>query len=316
MCSSGPCCDVTHKPGKPRAEFYIGAMLAHALLPFQQFCSATTECVAGPVRIDGVDTSVASVYLRPVIAATCTTVPRLAAALARGHALCGYFNAHHVPLGLPDARGRDFSDVISSVGLLVFNSEEPAFIHRSVASTVIDLALVSERCSYKWKRLADTTGSDHYLIPLLQCHASGGAIRKYRVVRWPPFRELCGRVPSSDYFFLRIADCAERATTRCVLPASTPPCPDMKLLNLCAVRQRARRRALRSSVDGTWTEYNRMDTVCRRHAQRLRDRSRTGVCSSLKNPRRCCHGWHNMHMMINPKVALPTPRNSYCVGHE
>ncbi|KAL3205079.1 hypothetical protein MRX96_011394 [Rhipicephalus microplus] len=48
-----------------------------------------------------------------------------------------------------DARGENLCDTISSVGLLVLNSGEPIFIRRSTASTVIDLALVSEHYFYE-----------------------------------------------------------------------------------------------------------------------------------------------------------------------
>ncbi|KAL3214388.1 hypothetical protein MRX96_034957 [Rhipicephalus microplus] len=139
-----------------------------------------------------------------------------------------------------DARGRDVCDAISSVGLLVLNSDEPTFIRLSAASTAIDLALVSERW---WKHHADTTGSDHCSITLLPSHV---ALRECRVVQWPHFRELCANIQSSDDFFLCIIDCGERATTRCVVPAGTPH-PDIKLLNLHAVLQPAQRRMLRSS---------------------------------------------------------------------
>ncbi|KAL3230306.1 hypothetical protein MRX96_023479 [Rhipicephalus microplus] len=95
-------------------------------------------------------------------------------------------------------------------------------ICRSAASTVIHLAPVSERCSYDWNRHADTAGSDHYAITLLPCYPCHDIVREYRVVQWPLFRESCASVLKRDDFLLRIADCAERTTTRCIVPAGTP----------------------------------------------------------------------------------------------
>ena len=93
-CNSAPCCDTAHPPGKPRAGLYIRDTRSCAC-PHRTFMLCD-ECVAPTVRVDGVDTSVASVYVRPVVAASCAFVPRLVAELARDRVLCGDFNTHHV----------------------------------------------------------------------------------------------------------------------------------------------------------------------------------------------------------------------------
>ncbi|KAL3174902.1 hypothetical protein MRX96_010931 [Rhipicephalus microplus] len=64
---------------------------------------------------------------------------------------CAETSTHITSLGgcHTDACGRDLCDTISSVGLLVLNSGELTFIRRSAASTVIDLTLVSQRCSLR-----------------------------------------------------------------------------------------------------------------------------------------------------------------------
>ncbi|KAL3229927.1 hypothetical protein MRX96_048514 [Rhipicephalus microplus] len=73
-----------------------------------------------------------------------------------------------------------------------------------------------------------------------------------------------------------ISSCASRTVLsvrqRAVLFLPARPA----LISNCSTSaQCAQRRALCHPVDGTWTEYNRLDVVCRRHLQRLRDRSWT-----------------------------------------
>ncbi|KAL3204358.1 hypothetical protein MRX96_041229 [Rhipicephalus microplus] len=95
-CSSAPCYDVALQLGKPHERLYTRGTVAHALVPAQEFCSTTPQCVHPTEHINDVATYVASVYLRPVIAASGAFVPHLAGTLARDHALYGDFNAHHV----------------------------------------------------------------------------------------------------------------------------------------------------------------------------------------------------------------------------
>lgn len=123
-CTSVPCGDALHPPGKPRAALYIRTTLPHALIPTEHYTSETCECVAATVRVDGVDTSVVSVYVRPVAAATYAFVSPLLAALSRDHILCGDFNADHVSWGdtSTEVRGRDLTEAIHRAGLLVLNT--------------------------------------------------------------------------------------------------------------------------------------------------------------------------------------------------
>ncbi|KAH7959034.1 hypothetical protein HPB49_007411 [Dermacentor silvarum] len=180
---------------------------------------------------------------------------------------------------------------------------EATFVRRDGVATVIDLALVSERCSYSWQRAPDTAGSDHYPITLRPTKPSRGATRVYAVVRWPLFREMCARPSHCSDYFAHIAECAGRATTRVIVPAGTP-CPDIKLLNVRAARRRAQRRAVGSGAAADWTTYNRLDAMCRRHARQLRRRSWAGLCSSLARPRNQHRGWRVLNALLNPR----TPR--------
>lgn len=171
------------------------------------------------------------------------------------------------------------------------------------SATVLDLALVSERCSYSWQRAPDTAGSDHYPVSLCPTRPSRGATRVYAVVRWPLFREMCAAPALGCDYFAHIAECAGRATTRVIVPAGSP-CPDIKLLNVRAARRRAQRRAIRSGAAEDWTLYNRLDAVCRRHARQLRRRSWAGLCSSLADPRNQNRGWRVLNALLSPR----TPR--------
>nr|XP_054921490.1 uncharacterized protein LOC129382122 [Dermacentor andersoni] len=190
-----------------------------------------------------------------------------------------------------------------AAGLAVINSGQPTFVRRGGSATVIDLTLVSERCSYEWQRAPDTAGSDHYPISLSPVRPSRGATRVYTVVRWPKFREFCAETPRGDDFFAHIAECANRASSRVAVPAGSP-CPDIKLLNVRAARRRAQRRAIRSGRMSDWTLYNRLDAVCRRHACQLRRRSWARLCSSLAEPSNERRGWRVLRALLNPK----TPR--------
>ncbi|XP_072145070.1 uncharacterized protein [Dermacentor andersoni] len=188
-----------------------------------------------------------------------------------------------------------------AAGLAVINSGQPTFARRSGTATVIDLALVSERCSYEWQRAPDTAGSDHFPISLSPVRPNRGATRMYTVVRWPMFRDFCAQTPPGDDFFAHIAECANRASKRVAVPAGSP-CPDIKLLNVRAARRRAQRRAMRTGAEGDWTLYKRLDAVCRRHARQLRRRSWAGLCSSLAQPCNERRGWRVLRALLNPKA--------------
>ncbi|XP_065311909.2 uncharacterized protein [Dermacentor albipictus] len=202
-----------------------------------------------------------------------------------------------------NVRGKNLMGAAAAAGLAVINSGQTTFVRRGGSATVIDLTLVSERCSYEWQRAPDTAGSDHYPISLSPVRPSRGATRVYTVVRWPKFREFCAETPRGDDFFAHIAECANRASSRVAVPAGSP-CPDIKLLNVRAARRRAQRRAIRSGAMSDWTLYNRLDAVCRRHARQLRRRSWARLCSSLAEPSNERRGWRVLRALLNPK----TPR--------
>ncbi|XP_070395457.1 uncharacterized protein [Dermacentor albipictus] len=281
-CDAAPCTDAAHPPGSPRAAVYVRVSLPHALIATEHLCCAVVECVAVTVRVRGTDTSVASVYVRPALQCDMTFLSRLAASLARDCVVCGDFNAHHGCWGSAKTtiRGKNLMGAAGAAGLAVINSGQPTFARRSGTATVIDLALVSERCSYEWQRAPDTAGSDHFPISLSPVRPNRGATRVYTVVRWPMFRDFCAQTPRGDDFFAHIADCAHWASTRVAVPAGSP-CPDIKFLNVRAARCRAQRRAMRTGAEADWTLYNRLDAPC--------------------NERR---GWRVLRALLNPK----TPR--------
>ncbi|KAH7936901.1 hypothetical protein HPB49_006276 [Dermacentor silvarum] len=241
-CDAAPCSDDAHPPGRPRVAVYVRAALPHARVPTDHLCNAMIDCVAVTVRVRGTNASVASVYVRAgARRAYYSLVVRLTALLSPDTVVCGDFNVHHRDWGSArsNARGGELSSAIAAAGLTVLNSREATFVRRDGVATVIDLALVSERCCYSWQRAPDTARSDHYPITLCPTRPSRGATRVYAVVRWPLFREI-------DYF-AHIAECGGRATTRVIVPAGTT-CPDIKLLNVRAARRRAHWAGLCSSL--------------------------------------------------------------------
>ncbi|KAH7979798.1 hypothetical protein HPB49_011094 [Dermacentor silvarum] len=293
-CDAAPCSVDAYPPGRPRVAVYVRAALPHARVPTDHLCSAMIECVAVTVRVRGTNTSVASVYVRAgARRANYSFVVRLTALLSPDTVVCGDFNAHHRDWGSArsNARGGDLSSAVAAAGLTVLNSGEATFVRRDGVATVIDLALVSERCSYSWQRAPDTAGSDHY--PITLCPTKPRS-RRHARVRCRAVAALTRDVCET---------CAGRATTRVIVPAGTP-CPDIKLLNVRAARRRAQRRAVRSGAAADWTTYNRLDAVCRRHARQLRRRSWAGLYSSLARPRNQHRGWRVLNALLNPR----TPR--------
>ncbi|KAH7960189.1 hypothetical protein HPB49_017591 [Dermacentor silvarum] len=198
-CDAAPCSIDVHPPGRPCVAVYVRAALPHARVPTDHLCSAMIECVAVTVRVHGTNTSVASVYVRAgARRADYSFVVRLTALLSPDTVVCSDFNAHHRDWGSArsNARGGDLSSAVAAAGLTV----------RDGVATLIDLALVSECCSYSWQRGPDTAGSDHYPITLCPTKPSRGATRVYAVVRWPLFREMCARPSRCSDYFAHIAE--------------------------------------------------------------------------------------------------------------
>ncbi|KAH7940568.1 hypothetical protein HPB49_002037 [Dermacentor silvarum] len=155
---------------------------------------------------------------------------------------------------------------------------------------------------YIWRRSPDTRGSDHFPIFLVPHGAAHVPTRTYSVVKWPRFRELCAVVPVSEGgLFGHIAECARAATTRCVVPAGTPV-PDIKQLNLRAAGRGAQRVAMHTDKKEHWTVYNRLDAVCRRHAQQRRSASWSSLCSSLDNATARSRPWRILSAVLRPRV--------------
>ncbi|KAH7951447.1 hypothetical protein HPB52_009080 [Rhipicephalus sanguineus] len=126
------------------------------------------------------------------------------------------------------------------------------------------------------------------------------ATRSYIVTDWTRFRELsAASPPSGAAFFTHVSRCVGAASRKCVVPVGTPV-PDIKLLNLRAVRQRHQRRATKSERPELWTLYNHLDAKCRRHAKRRRDQSWDSLCGTLEDPRRSAKAWRIFGAILRP----------------
>nr|XP_054924031.1 uncharacterized protein LOC129383464 [Dermacentor andersoni] len=198
--------------------------------------------------------------------------------------------------------GRDLLSSIHASGLLIINAGSPTFVRRRVHGIAIDLSLASDRCHYEWVRSLDTQGSDHYPISLDPLGLNRTRTCTYRVTDWSHFRSLCAIPPPANTNFLtHLTRCLDAATKSCTVPAGTPV-PDIKLLNLRAVRRRGERRAIKSDKVEHWTLYNRLDAACRRHARQRRSQSWQSLCVSLKDTRDKSRPWHILASLLRPKI--------------
>lgn len=110
-----------------------------------------------------------------------------------------------VPSDVTDLRGRHLSEANATAGLAICNTGEPTIVRRSTRRSSLDLALVSQCCSYSWTRARDTSGWDYnYPIVLSPYHPRRGATCVYGVVKGEVvFCELCtNREPASGWVWM------------------------------------------------------------------------------------------------------------------
>ncbi|KAK8767686.1 hypothetical protein V5799_005535 [Amblyomma americanum] len=214
-CSADPCLDRQHPPGRSRAVLFIRSALPQAEINVDNALVAPMECVCVRVRLRGVDTVVASIYVRPVTPWDAYSLPHLVSLIGGDCLLCGDFNAAHPRWGSrrADRRGRDFIATLRGTSLHVLNTGVPTFVRRGGVRTCIDLSIVSRR-------------------PKPGRRVDG---RIYKIIHWDRFRDLLGSLPLQGDVLTHVARCAAAATITCEVPP-VQPVPDLKLLHLRAPR--------------------------------------------------------------------------------
>ncbi|KAL1473796.1 hypothetical protein MTO96_038460 [Rhipicephalus appendiculatus] len=157
-----PCLDDSHEQGPARCAVYVKRELLQAEVPVADLVGGPFECCAVRIRLDGGDTTVASVYIRPQQPWDPRCLRQLAHRLGREFLLCGDVNAHHPAWGgrRTDPRGREVRDVLQQLGLVILNTGADTFVRRGrqATSTAIDLSVATEGCRYSWSPLPDTWG--------------------------------------------------------------------------------------------------------------------------------------------------------------
>ncbi|KAL1482561.1 hypothetical protein MTO96_014164 [Rhipicephalus appendiculatus] len=163
--------------------------------------------------------------------------------------------------------------------------------------TAIDVSLASEGARYDWATQPDSWGSDHLLIIITPV---GGKIRRTRqcnTVDWRVFRQRLRDTPGDQDFLGLVAEAAQAATVQSRVPEKHPA-PDLRHLNLRAARRRAERRYLKAQSPEHRTFFNRVDAVCRRHANRRRRQSWQGICHSLSQARGSSRAWRLLRSLV------------------
>ncbi|KAL1425444.1 hypothetical protein MTO96_003522 [Rhipicephalus appendiculatus] len=267
------------------------------------------ECCAVTVRLNGVDTTVASVYVRPGQRWNATELLHLTSRLGSDFLLCGDMNAHHTMWGSRtcSSRGSELVDVIHQLGLQVLNTGSFTFVRRTgrPSCSAIDISLASEGARYDWATQPDSWGSDH--LPIIITPV-GGKIRRTRqctTIDWRAFRQRLREAPVDQDFLGLVAAAAQAATIQCRVPGNHPV-PDLRHLNLRAARRKAERRYLKAQSSEHRTLFNRVDAVCRRHANRRRRQSWQGICHSLSWARGGSRAWRLLRsLVIGPMARQP-----------
>ncbi|KAL1444087.1 hypothetical protein MTO96_045683 [Rhipicephalus appendiculatus] len=171
--------------------------------------------------------------------------------------------------------------------------------------TAIDVSLASEGARYDWATQPDSWGSYH--LPIIITPV-GGKIRMTRqcsTVDWRVFRQRLRDTPGDQDFRGLVAAAAQAATIQSRVPENHPA-PDLRHLNLRAARRRAERRYLKVQSPEHHTLFNRVDAVCRRHANRRRRQSWQGICRSLSQARGSSRAWRLLRsLVIGPTARQP-----------
>ncbi|XP_037501849.1 uncharacterized protein LOC119375889 [Rhipicephalus sanguineus] len=308
-CQAAPCMVSAHPQGRPRCAVYVRRELPQANINVADVTGGALECCAVTVRLRGVDTTVASVYVRPGQRWNAADLLQLTARLGHNYLLCGDMNAHHTMWGSRtcSSRGRDLVDVIHQLGLQVLNTGSFTFVRKTgrPSCTAIDVSLASEGDRSHWATQPDCWGSDHLPIVITPAGGKIPRTRQCRTVDWRAFRQQLKEAPKTQDFLDLVAAAAQAATIQSWVPENHPV-PDLRHLNLRAARRRAERKYLKAQRPDHRTLFNRVDAVCRRHANRRRRQSWQGICHSLSQARGGAKAWRLLRsLVIGPMARQP-----------
>ncbi|KAH7963945.1 hypothetical protein HPB52_023976 [Rhipicephalus sanguineus] len=117
-----------------------------------------------------------------------------------------------------------------------------------------------------------------------------------------------------DQCFLDLVAAAAQAATIQSWVLENHPVPDLRQLNIGAARRRAERRYLKAQCTDHRTLFNRVDSVCRRRANRRGRQSWQGICQSLNQAR----GGAKASRLLRSLVIGPMARQSggHPLGHQ
>lgn len=305
-CGATPCLDSNHPQDTPRVAVYVRRELPHVVVDVASATGGPLECCAVTVRLRGVDTTVASIYIRPRRPWDASMLTRLTPLLGRHYLLCGDMNAHHSAWGSRRncCRGKDLMEVVHRLGLQVLNTGSFTHIQRLARTslTAIDVTLATPGVCYGWATASDSWGSDH--LPILVTPAGGKVprSRRYKVVDWRIYRQHLDDPSGLRDFFGAMTRAAEAATIVTTVPVNQPV-PDIHHLNLRAARRRAERTYLRG---GSRTAFNRLNAACRRHANQRWRQGWQGICNTVGKSKGGAKAWRLLGSLISgPSLRQP-----------
>ncbi|KAH7968692.1 hypothetical protein HPB52_010659 [Rhipicephalus sanguineus] len=295
-CRATPCLDSNHPQDTPRVAVYVRRELPHVVVDVASATGGPLECCAVTVRLRGVDTTVASIYIRPRRPWDASMLTRLTPLLGRHYLLLGSRRNC--------CRGKDLMEVVHRLGLQVLNTGSFTHIQRLARTslTAIDVTLASPGVCYGWATASDSWGSDH--LPILVTPAGGKVprSRRYKVVDWRIYRQLLDDPTGLRDFFGAMTRAAEAATIVTTVPVNQPV-PDIHHLNLRAARRRAERTYLRG---GSRTAFNRLNAACRRHANQRWRQGWQGICNTVGKSKGGAKAWRLLGSLISgPSLRQP-----------
>ncbi|KAL1479065.1 hypothetical protein MTO96_052170 [Rhipicephalus appendiculatus] len=174
-----------------------------------------------------------------------------------------------------------------------------------VSCTAIDVSLATRGASYDWATEPDSWGSDHLPITITPAGGKTPRTRLCTIVDWRAFRQQLSMASEERDFLGLVAEAAEAATTRTREPVCRPV-PDIHQLQLRAARRRVERHFLKSSYPEKRRLFNRVNAVCRRHANRRTRQSWQGICHSLNEAKGGSRAWRMLRCLIlGPAVQQP-----------
>ncbi|KAL1434114.1 hypothetical protein MTO96_011768 [Rhipicephalus appendiculatus] len=174
-----------------------------------------------------------------------------------------------------------------------------------VSCTAIDVSLATRGASYDWATEPDSWGSDHLPITITPAGGKTPRTRLCTIVDWRAFRQQLRMASEERDFLGLVAQAAEAATIRTREPVCRPV-PDIHQLQLRAARRRVERHFLKSSCPEKRRLFNRVNAVCRRHANRRTRQSWQGICHSLNEAKGGSRAWRLLRCLIlGPAVQQP-----------